>query len=160
MPNLLTTTATARKTSLPLYLQKRVKVAEMLTENEIVEAVAAYLRKTGWEILHTKTTIQQGIDILAQKDGRKLAVEAKGGGSAKPGSARFGLHFTANQKRTHVAVALLKAMQTKCEESCEVGVALPDDLEHTRLISTVLPALVAMNICVFLVGSDRTVHLA
>ena len=132
----------------------------MLTENEVVEAVADHLRQSGWVVLQTRTTSQHGIDILAAKDGQRLAIEAKGGGSAKAGSARYGLHFTQNQKRTHVAVAILKALQTLCEESCQVGVAVPDDAEHSRLISTVLPALKLLNIQVFLVGADRTVRLA
>ena len=132
----------------------------MLTENDVVEAVAHHLRQAGWVVLQTRTTSQHGIDILAEKDGQKLAIEAKGGGSAKAGSARYGLHFTPNQKRTHVAVAILKALQTLCEGGCQVGIAVPNDTEHLRLISGVLPSLTLLKILVFLVGSDRTVRLA
>jgi Holliday junction resolvase-like predicted endonuclease len=58
----------------------------MLTENDVVDAVARHLTSDGWNILQTRTTLQQGIDILAQKDNETLAIEAKGGGSAREGN--------------------------------------------------------------------------
>ena len=132
----------------------------MLTENDIVDCVAEYLKNQGWTILQTQTTLQQGIDVLAEKGDEKLAVEAKGEGSARPGTARYGQHFDAKQKRSHVAVALLTAIQVLSDGKYKAGLAFPDDKEHARLITRILPTLNALGIRVFLVRPDRTVYLA
>ena len=47
----------------------------MLTENAVVDAVAAYLEKRGWRIVSKCTTIQTGIDIVAEQNQRRLPVE-------------------------------------------------------------------------------------
>jgi Holliday junction resolvase-like predicted endonuclease len=132
----------------------------MLTENDVVDAVARHLTNNGWTILQTRTTLQHGIDILAQKDGETLAIEAKGGGSARAGTARYGQHFTANQKRTHVAVAILTAMQVISDGKHRAAIALPDDPDHSRLVERVNPALKRLGVTVYLVGRDGRVQLA
>lgn len=132
----------------------------MLTENDVVDAVARHLTNDGWTILQMRTTLQQGIDILAEKNGETLAIEAKGGGSAREGTARYGQHFTANQKRTHVAVATLTAIQVVSDGKHRAAIALPDDAEHSRLIKRVYPALKTLAVVVYLVGPDGNVHLA
>ena len=81
----------------------------MLTENDVVEAVARHLKDGGWQIEDTKSTDQRGHDIVAARDGTVLAVEAKGGTSSKRGTHRHGLPFNSGQKRSHVSVALYKA---------------------------------------------------
>ena len=91
---------------------------------------------------------------------RKIAIEAKGEGSARPESARYGQHFNANQKRSHVAVALLTAIQVVSDGKYKAGLAFPDDTEHARLITRILPTLNALGIRVFLVRPDRTVDFA
>jgi hypothetical protein len=132
----------------------------MLTENDVVNAVACHLTNDGWSVLQTRTTLQQGIDILAQKNGETLAVEAKGGGSAREGTARYGQHFTANQKRTHVAVAILTAMQVLGDGKHRAAIALPDDPDHSRLIERVYPALKTLGVVVYLVAPDGKVRFA
>lgn len=64
----------------------------MLTENEIIEALAEHLREDGYRVDKQLTTLEQGIDIDAVHlaTGRRLLVEAKGGTSSKDGTARFG----------------------------------------------------------------------
>lgn len=126
----------------------------MLTENDVIEAVVSHLERSGWAILSTCSTGQHGIDILAERGGKQLAVEAKGGTSATLGTKRYGKPFTANQKRTHVAVAFLTAAQVVSEGKSSAGVAFPNDSEHVKLIKRILPALRALDIQVFLVGDD------
>lgn len=79
----------------------------MLTENEIIEALAEHLRQDGYRIDKQLTTLEQGIDIDAVHlaTGRRLLVEAKGGTSSKDGTPRFGKPFSPNQAKSHVAVA-------------------------------------------------------
>ena len=49
----------------------------MLTENEIVTILANYLSKNGYVIRQTLTTIQTGIDLIAENGKEVLYVEAK-----------------------------------------------------------------------------------
>jgi|HubBroStandDraft_6_1064221.scaffolds.fasta_scaffold103178_1 Holliday junction resolvase-like predicted endonuclease len=97
----------------------------MLTENDVLDAVAEHLKNEGWTIRQKRTTTQHGIDILAEKHGESVAIEAKGGGSATIGTARYGQHFTANQKRSHVAVALLTAIQVLSDAKHRAALAFP-----------------------------------
>ena len=127
----------------------------MLTENNVVEAVAAHLQDAGWRILQVCSTKQQGIDILAERQGERLAVEAKGGGSGTPGTRRYGSPFTNNQKHSHVAVALLTAARVVSEGNYGAGIALPNDKEHSLLIKQIWPALKMLGIRVFFVDSDH-----
>src|SRR5579863_522530 len=108
-------------------------ITMMMTENHVVAAVVSHLENSGWDILSKRSTDQRGIDVLAERQGKKLAVEAKGGTSSKP-TKRYGKPFTANQKRSHVAVALLTAAQVVSEGQFSAGIALPNDREHIKLI--------------------------
>ena len=78
----------------------------MLTENDVVEAVAKHLKDQGWEIIERADTHQRGHDILARRDGSDLVVEAKGGTTSKntPG---LGRPFTSSQKQTPCSQSLL-----------------------------------------------------
>ena len=130
----------------------------MLTENDVVEAVARHLEEQGWQITDTSHTDQRGHDILARRDGIVLAVEAKGGTSSKRGTSRHGLPFNSGQKRSHVSVALYKAACVFSAGQYRPGIALPSDDGHRRLIEDILPALGALKVVVFQVAEDRTVH--
>jgi hypothetical protein len=126
----------------------------VLTENDVIQAVVSHLKKGGWAILSTCSTGEHGVDILAEQGGQSLAIEAKGGTSATLGTKRYGKPFTANQKRTHVAVALLTAAQVASKGESSAGIAFPNDREHAKLITRILPALRVLKIHVFLVGED------
>src|SRR4051794_27602850 len=83
----------------------------MLTENDVVEAVAAHLPSLGYIVEATCTTTQRGIDIVARhgRTGRRLRVEAKGGTSSKDHTDRYGKCFSPGQVVSHVSRALYKA---------------------------------------------------
>ena len=130
----------------------------MLTENDVVEAVAEYLKDQGWQITDMSQTDQRGHDILARRGGIALAVEAKGGTSSKRGTHRHGLPFNSGQKRSHVFVALYKAACVFSAGHYRPGIALPSDDRHCQLIEDILPALEALRVAVFLVSENRTVH--
>ena len=123
-----------------------------------MDAVVAYLAADGWEILSTARTGEHGVDILARRGERRLAVEAKGGGSARPSSRRFGQPFTSNQKRDHVAVAVLTALQVVSRGGHLAAIAFPDDPDHVQLIETIRPALATAGVCVFLIAGERSVR--
>ena len=129
----------------------------MLTENDVVEAVAGHLKDQGWEVIETADTHQRGHDILAQRDGIELAVEAKGGTTSK-NTRRRGLPFTPDQKHDHVAKALYRVACIFSEGRLRPGIALPSDDRHRKLVEDILPALESLGVSVFLVDEDRTVQ--
>ncbi len=70
----------------------------MLTENDVVRAVAHYLSQDGYEIVSQLSTLEHGIDIeaVSVKSGKRLLAEAKGGTSSKQTTRRFGKPFSKN----------------------------------------------------------------
>jgi restriction system protein len=44
---------------------------------EFEEFVAAQLRTAGWRVTHTATTGDYGVDLVAKKDGTRMAVQCK-----------------------------------------------------------------------------------
>lgn len=130
----------------------------MLTENDVVDSVAAHLQEGGWCIESKSYTGESGHDILATKDGVTLVVEAKGATSSKPETARYGQEFNNNQKHDHVAMALYRAAAVISAGRYRSGIAVPSDHRHRKLIDDIAPALAALRVAVFLVNDDYTVE--
>ena len=68
-----------------------------MNENEITDAVCAHLATTGWQVLCRCSTTEQGIDIIAKRNGQNCFIESKGGTSSREGSARYGKPYTESQ---------------------------------------------------------------
>lgn len=130
----------------------------MLTENDVICAVARHLSDDGWRIENVSTTDQRGFDIHATKGSISLVVEAKGETSSRSGTARYGKPFTGNQKKSHVAVALYTAASVISGGKHRVGIALPSDNGHKGLIDEVTPALKTLGVVVYLVKPDRSIE--
>ncbi len=132
----------------------------MFTENDVIEYVKSHLDKQGYDKLRSCDTTQQGYDIVAEKDGKKLYVEAKGQTSSKQYSNRFNKEFTHSQKKGHVAKAIYKAMKTQTmEKNCEVAIAFPSTDIHIKLIKNVLPQLKKLGILIFIVDDSKRVSM-
>ena len=134
----------------------------MLTENDVVDAVAAYLPSLGYTVESTCTTTQTGVDIVARNDatGRHMRLEAKGGTSSTYRTARFSLPFNYGQVGSHVSGALFKAAALLGKYPAdEVALALPDDENHRARIKAIGLALSRLGIGVFLVAADRKVSV-
>jgi hypothetical protein len=128
----------------------------MLTENDVVQAVALHLKTEGYRIDKACSTSERGVDIIATHPatGKPLLVEAKGATSSKAGTARFGKEFTRNQAKSHASVAfyyVTKLRQRHSLEGASVAMALPDDTNHRELIKDIRSALDALSIGVFFV---------
>ena len=82
----------------------------MLTEDAVIGSLCEYLVADGWEIVSRAMPDQRGTDVVATRDGVRLEVEAKGAGSSKPHTARYGQPFNQAQVRVHVGEAVLKAL--------------------------------------------------
>ncbi len=134
----------------------------MLTENDVVQAVAAHLQSEGYHIDQELSTVKHGIDIIATKQTprMRLLVEAKGGTSSKEFTNRYGKEFTQNQAKSHVSVAFYYAArlrQLHADEITRVALAFPDDKNHRLLVDQIRTALEKLEILVFFVDSSRRV---
>lgn len=133
----------------------------MLTENQVIESVKKHLineLEYDKNKIETVDTYSKGYDIIAEKNGQKLIIEAKGQTSSKK-SNRKGQEFTHAQKKTHVAMAMYKTMQTlEKEKNCKVGIAFPNDTAHMGIIHRIKPSLDKLNIEIFLVSQEGKVE--
>lgn len=132
----------------------------MLLEDDVVDAVAGLLRQQGWTIESVAYAHQRGDDIVATKDGVRLLVEAKGEGSSKALSKRYGKPFTGNQVGSHVGVAVVRALRWASLGEARAALAFPDNPHHRRQVDPIAPALEQVGIGVFWVTAERYVQLA
>ncbi|MHC1748784.1 MAG: hypothetical protein AB9856_10595 [Cellulosilyticaceae bacterium] len=73
-------------------------------------------------------------------------IEAKGGTTSKD-TSRKGKPFNSGQVKDHIAVAVLKVMQLKQEyKEATVGIALPNDRRHRKLIDAIRQSLEVFKI--------------
>ena len=135
------------------------------TEAVVQARLVAYLTGQQWHLERVADTArrEQGIDILASKDGRTLAVEVKGypsrnyadprrAGQVKPTNPPV-------QARHWYAQALLKAMLTREEHpTYEIAVAFPDVPTYRSLQQRTRTSLADLAITTFFVVTDGTVH--
>jgi hypothetical protein len=132
----------------------------VLTENDVVGAVCEFLEARGWKVVLRCDTGQRGIDVVAERGGQRLLIEAKGGTSSKGSTARFGKAFNTAQTSDHVANAVFTAMElSSAEPQAVVAVALPDDRPHQRLLDGVEPTLERLGIGALWVSEDRRVRI-
>jgi hypothetical protein len=136
----------------------RIGPHTMITENDVVKHMVAYLSKN-WRVIRSATTSQHGPDIIARSDGRELWIEAKGQTSSKEGTKRYGKEFNRNQKEDHLGRALLKCCQYLSEKpELTVAIAVPNDTLNSDLINRIAPALQRLRITSFLVSENGTVE--
>ncbi len=129
----------------------------MLYEDDVVDAVCAHLKADGWQIESVAHAHQHGDDIVAVRGDERLVVEAKGAGSSKEGTRRFGQPFNGGQVKTHVGVAVLRALGVASEGAAFAAVALPDNEHHRRIAGRAAPALTKAGVGIFWV--DETHHV-
>jgi hypothetical protein len=134
-------------------------VLSILTEDQVIDAVSVYLETQSWRIVSRATAIQHGDDLVAERRDERLVIEAKGAGSSKIGTARYGKTFSSGQVFDHVAKAVLKALRVVTEGSALAGIALPGDNAHRAEIARVGDALAQLQIAVFWVSTDRLVSV-
>ncbi|WEG72568.1 hypothetical protein [Vagococcus intermedius] len=84
-----------------------------------------------------------------------MIIEAKGATSSKSESNRAGSSFSTNQVKSHVAAAILKAMETMTEqEGCLIALAFPDNQVHRQRLEKSRVALQKLELIVYLVSTD------
>ncbi|MDR3707159.1 MAG: hypothetical protein P4L33_02580 [Capsulimonadaceae bacterium] len=134
-----------------------------LNENQIIDALCQHLTTNGYQILNRCLTTQRGIDIIAKHSSTsvRLLVEAKGGTSAQRSSARYNRGFNPNQvfdrvaKGLYTAICLLSQYQSAGDK---VALAFPDTDQFRLRLEAIRPALLELNILVYLVSADKNVR--
>jgi hypothetical protein len=131
----------------------------VLYEDDVVVAVVAYLRADGWEIESTALATQHGDDLVATRHGEHLVVEAKGEGSSKAHTSRYGKPFNQGQASTHIGVAVLRSLRVVSGGTSTAAIALPDVASHRREVDRVALALSKVGVLVFWVAQDGEVSV-
>jgi hypothetical protein len=126
----------------------------MVTENQVVDATAEALAAHGWRLKQKLTTKQQGVDIILERDGQELHVEAKGYTSSKEGTTRYGQPFSGGQLFDHTSKAIYKALKVASGGIDIAAVALPDDPKTKLLVGDVKVALDRMGVLVIWVDHE------
>lgn len=130
----------------------------VLTEDQIINAVRGFLERDGWSVQSQASASEHGDDLVATRNGVRLVTEAKGAGSSKPGTIRYGKEFSGKQVFDHVAKAILKALRVVSGVGTRAAIALPDNDHHRKEVEGVSPALKKLGVGVFWVSSDRKVR--
>jgi hypothetical protein len=86
-------------------------------------------------------------------------VEAKGAGSSKATTKRYGQLFTGNQVGSHIGVAVVRALRWASSGIAYPTVAFPDNRHHRDRVDAIAPALAQLRIGIFWVSDDHEVTL-
>ena len=134
----------------------------MLTENDVVEAVARDLTSRGYVVRQTRRTDEHGTDVIAENPSEVWFIEAKGGTSSKRHTNRFGKTFTLNQVNSHVSRAVFTAMAVRAKapagDRTRVAIALPDDDNHRGMVGQIAASLGHLGVAVFWVTKSGQVR--
>jgi Holliday junction resolvase-like predicted endonuclease len=132
----------------------------MIYEDDVVLHTAQFIKYVGWDILQQLTSTEQGFDIIAEKNGIKLYVEAKGGTSKSKTSNRYGVPFNPNQAKDHIRKALGKVAEAITQDpTCQIALALPYEKDHYDYSLKIAEALKRLKISIFWVTEDGQVKV-
>jgi Holliday junction resolvase-like predicted endonuclease len=158
------TTPPARRTVLSRSSGGADLGEEWHTEANVQAAVVTALAASGWHILSVANTAtkEQGIDIIAARDGRTVGVEVKGfpsRGYADPARAGETKRTSPSTQAGHwYSQAVLAAMRLRGKEPTWRSVlALPDFPRYRDLHAETVGSLSAAQIEVWWVYPDGTV---
>ena len=134
----------------------------MLTENDVIRLTCQKLITMGYEIVQRLHTTQHGVDIIASKDGHMLLIEAKGATSATENTNRYGMEFSNNQVKHHVAMALYaiaKLMTINAEETNIFCIALPNNENHINAVNAIDKVIKRLDIKLIWVRENGEVFI-
>ena len=140
--------------------------AEWWWEGNVQAAIARHLTATGWEAVQEADTASQerGIDIVAKRGSRRLAIEVKGyPATVYAAGSRAGQQkptAPTNQARQWFSHALLTALSLRHQPGREVAIGLPDVPRYRSLVGATETSLRLLGIGVILVAEpDRALWL-
>lgn len=130
----------------------------MIYEEAVIAAVSTYLTANGYLLQGRPRSVRErGIDLVARKQGEEgwlLHVEAKGEGSSKEHTARYGNPFDAGQVTSCVSKACFAALQVVSAQQARAGVAFPKTPAFEKKVEGVRTALERLGVAVFWVDAD------
>ena len=130
----------------------------ILVEGFVVESACRALAEAGWQVTPVPSTHAPGVDITAVQGTERLLVEAKGAGSSREGSKRYGKPFNSGQVEISVGAAIYKALGVRKPDLA--GVAFPDlPLYRSKVGGTRSENLGLLGISVFWVAEDGSVTI-
>lgn len=101
---------------------------------------------------------QQGVDVEAKRGDELILIEVKGAKVNKLEAQKKSKIFSANQIKTHLAVAILKALNMKKENlDADVGIAHPNTKEIRELVDPIISFLKMLSIKHYWVSSDGNI---
>ena len=125
----------------------------MLDENDVVDRACAQLVQGGHRIVQRLTTTQRGIDIIAEKDGVRLLVEAKGSTSSRAGSERHGKPYAQSQVFDRVSKGFYTAATLRTKNpKARVALAFPDEPWFRGYVKAIDGPLARLEVEVIWVG--------
>jgi hypothetical protein len=154
--------AKAPEPNTPTPVPKASAQADVLTENDVVDAVCEFLVAADAEITERATTMQRGPDIVATLGARSLIVEAKGATSSKSETNRFGKRFGRGQVGHHVARAFFTCaalVGDRADPTRLAAMALPDGALHRAFADHINVAREKLGIGLFWVDGNKKVQL-
>jgi hypothetical protein len=139
---------------------------EWHTEEHTQHLLVDWLQRQGWTIVRTANTAarEQGVDIVAERDGTRLGIEVKGypsrfyvtgpkKGLTKPTTPK-------EQAKKWYAHAVVPAMRLLTNEPQSLSVmCFPDFLVYRTLYAETASSLRAAGIAVWLVAEDGKVEV-
>lgn len=138
---------------------------EWAWEGHVQSRLGTYLALSGWSIVRVAETARQerGADIIAERDGERLIVEAKGWPSTVYARGERAGQAKPTQPTTQAAVWFAQALTTLIrhgnQPDVRLAMGLPDMPRYRALLGEAAWALRRLEITVYLVTEDGTVHI-
>lgn len=123
----------------------------LLNEDEVIDRACAFLQSQGWSIRQALHGNASGIDIIAERRGTRLLVEAKG---CTTGTAcDRTLHIQPH--RTNASIGAVGKLLYLYDGSSALALALPDDRVFRAQIEKAKRGLEKLGAAVMWVSHDQ-----
>jgi hypothetical protein len=138
---------------------------EWIWEGNVQSRLVTHLAKTGWNIIAVANTAQRerGVDIIAERDGRRMLVEVKGWPSttyARGERAGQPKPTAPSMQATHWFAELLTSLIRRgAEGESTLAMGLPDVPRYRNLLGEAAWALERLDITIYLVTADGAVRV-
>jgi hypothetical protein len=138
---------------------------EWAWEGSLQSRLATHLATDGWSIIRVADTAQRerGVDIIAERDGRRLLVEVKGWPSrtyARGERAGQPEPTQPTLQATHwFAEGLTTLIRRSAQPEAHLALGLPDMPRYRTLLAEASWALERLDIKVYLVTADGAVEI-
>jgi hypothetical protein len=138
---------------------------EWTWEGNVQSRVVTHLTKTGWNIIAVANTAQRerGVDVIAERDGRRMLVEVKGWPSttcARGERAGQPKPTPPSLQATHWFAELLTSLIRRgAGGESTLAMGLPDVPRYRNLLGEAAWALERLDITIYLVTADGAVRV-